>query len=341
MDYKEEQLAAQIKAIVEAGEIDDTIPERALTLDELKELAVSMGVSEEQWQALLIKAQKHLRLADDHLKAKNYKDSISEGEQAIAINPYLSNCNAILAKAYFTMWLTDNLADTRERATYYAKKELVVDPRDQQAIMILSAINKKTDVLEQDTKSRKKILIIIGVSLVALILLIFLLVSWSSSSNKNQQEQNNKSELTQIKNDLIIAEEDVASKFDLVQVAIDQRNNMVPDLFKAVQTPSPEISALDSTIKSIQNQISSTSGDQRMQLESTLDLRIIDAKNLVQKYGDASAVEKLLVQIEGSENRIAFEKKNYNSAVKNYNILVKQNADQFPEYEVKSYYNEH
>lgn len=337
MDYREEQLSAQIKAIVEAGEMDDTIPERALTLDELKELAVSMGITEEQWQALLIKAQKHLRLADDHLKAKNYKDAISEGEQAIAINPYLSNCNAILAKAYFTMWLADNLAETRERATYFAKKELVVDPRDQQAIMILSAINKKTEVLEKDDKSRKKVLIIIGVSLVALILLIFLLTSLSS----HQQEKNDQTELTSIKNELIIAEEDVASKFDLVQVAIDQRNNMVPDLFKAIQTPSSEVSALDSTIKSIQNQISSTSGDERMQLETTLDLKITEAKNLVQQYGDASAVEKLLVQIEGSENRIAFEKKNYNSAVKNYNILVKQHADQFPEYEVKSYYNEH
>ena len=95
----------------------------------------------------------NIDIISNHLKAKNYKDAISEGEQAIAINPYLSNCNAILAKAYFTMWLTDNLAETRERATYYAKKELVVDPRDQQAIMILSAINKKTEVLEKDDKS--------------------------------------------------------------------------------------------------------------------------------------------------------------------------------------------
>src|SRR5688572_8403293 len=131
MDENEKRLAAQIKAIVEAGEVDNSIGERPLTLDELKELAVSMGVTEEGWQAMLVNAQKHLRLADDHLKVRNYKEAVSEGEKAIAINPYLSNCNAILAKAYMLMWMEDHNPETRAKAEYYAKKELVVDPRDQ------------------------------------------------------------------------------------------------------------------------------------------------------------------------------------------------------------------
>ena len=340
MDYNEERLAAQIKAIVEAGETDQTIAERALTLDELKELAVSMGVTEEQWQALLVKAQKHLRLADDHLKARNYKDAIAEGEQAVAINPYLMNCNAILAKAYMTMWLEDHQPGTREKAEYYARKELVVDPRDQQAIMILSTINKKTSVLEQDTASRKKIFIIVGVSILAIILLIFFLASLNDGDEESQKSDQQKTEYNNVRDELIIAEEDVASTLDLVWVAIDQRNNMIPDLFKALQTSPPEMVILDSTIKALQTQISSAEGEERFKLESSLDEKIDEAKNLVKQYGDASAVEKLLIQIEGSENRIAFEKKNYNAAIKKYNILVKMHSDQFPEYEVKSYFNE-
>ena len=340
MDYREEQLAAQVRAIVEAGEVDTSIPERPLTLDELKELAISMGLNEEQWEALLIKAEKHLKLADDHLKARNYKDAIAEGEKAVAINPYLTNCNAILAKAYMTMWLEDHLPETREKAAYYARKELVVDPRDQQAIMILSTINKKTAVLEQDTRSRKKMFLYVGIGALALILVIVLLVSWRNSADANAQTESDEAEYDRIKKELIIAEEDVAAKYGLVQVAIDQRNTMIPQLFSALQTSPPEMVVLDSTIKALQQQIVTSEGEERSNLEGSLDAKIDEAKNLVKRYGDATAVEKLLVQIEGSENRIAFEKKNYNEAVRNYNILVKQHADKFPEFMTKPYYSE-
>lgn len=340
MDQNEARLTAQIKAIVEAGETDHTIAERPLTLDELKELAISMGVTEEGWQGLLVKAQKHLKLADDHLKARNYKDAVTEGEQAVAINPYLSNCNAILAKAYMMMWLEDHNPQTREKSEYYARKELVVDPRDQQAIMVLSTLNKKAAVLEQDNSSRKKMLYIVGGVVVLVIIIVFFLVSWSSSASEQAQSEQNKTELNLIRDQLIEAEEDVASKLDLVQVAIDQRNSMIPDLFKAVQTSPAEMVTLDSTIKALQTEISSSSGEEKFRLENSLDAKVDQAKDLVKQYGDASAVEKLLIQIEGSENRIAFEKKNYDEAVKNYNILVKKHKEQFPEYEVKPYYNE-
>jgi tetratricopeptide (TPR) repeat protein len=252
MDQNEARLKAQIKAIVDAGETDHSIAERPLTLDELKELAISMGVTEEGWQGMLVNAQKHLKLADDHLKARNYKDAILEGEQAVAINPYLSNCNAILAKAYMMMWLEDHNPDTRAKAEYYAKKELVVDPRDQQAVMILSTLNKKAAVLEQDNSARKKMLYIIGGVVILVIIIVFFLVSWSNSAATEEQSEQHKTELNLIRDQLIEAEEEVASKLDLVQVAIDQRNSMIPDLFKAVQTSPAEMVVLDSTIKALQ-----------------------------------------------------------------------------------------
>ncbi|MBK9193080.1 MAG: LemA family protein [Crocinitomicaceae bacterium] len=340
MENYEDKLAAQVKAIVEAGEVDNSIGERPLTLDELKELAISMGLNEEQWQALLVKAQKHLKLADDHLKARNYKDAISEGEAAVAINPYLVNCNAILAKAYMMMWLENHLPETREKAEYYAKKELVVDPRDQQAIMVLSTINKKASVLEQDNNSRKKNLYIIGGVVLLVILLIFFLVSRSSSAEASAQEQEKTNEYNRTKDQLIEAEEDVNSKLNLVQIAIDQRNSMIPELFSALQTSPPEMAVLDSTIKELQSQIANSEGEAKFELENSLDAKIGEARKIVEQNGNSQAVEKLLVQIEGSENRIAFEKKNYNDAVKNYNILVKKHGDQFPDYELKSYYDE-
>lgn len=340
MSDNEDRLAAQIKAIVEAGEIDNSIGERPLTLDELKELAISMGNTEEQWQAMLVKAKEKLKLADDHLKARNFKEAISEGEQAIAINPYMQNCNAILAKAYMMLWTENYDPETRKKAEYYARKELLVDPHDQQAVMVLSTLNKKSEVLERDNSTRKKIYIAIGIGIFAILLLLFFLTSHSNSNNEAAANNEANAEYTRIKNQLIVAEEEVAAKWDLVIVAIDQRNSMIPDLFAAVQSSPAEMVTLDSTIKALQQEIAKSDNESRIPLESSLDAKIKTAKDLVKQYADRSATEKLLVQIEGSENRIAFEKKNYNDAVKNYNILVKQNADKFPNYEIKQYFNE-
>lgn len=162
-------------------------------------------------------------------------------------------------------------------------------------------------------------------------------------NNKNSQEQEaqqNQSEFNQIRDELIEAEEDVASKLDLVQVAIDQRNEMIPQLFQAIQNSPKEIEALDSAINDLQIKISNAQGQEKFTLENSLDEKIKELKIMVQQYGNSEAIEKLMVQIEGSENRIAFEKKNYNESVKAYNILVKKHGSQFPEYELKSYYNE-
>ena len=46
----------------------------------------------------------------------------------------------------------------------------------------------------------------------------------------------------------------------------------------------------------------------------------------------------ILVQIEGSYNRISVEGKRYNEAVKTYNILVKKHHDEFPDFNEKVYF---
>ena len=90
MNYSEEKFKQHIKAVVEASQSsDDTLEERPLTLAELKELAISMGMTEEQWNDLQKQAHEHLKAADDHLKTRNFREAINEAEKATAINPYI------------------------------------------------------------------------------------------------------------------------------------------------------------------------------------------------------------------------------------------------------------
>ena len=326
-EYNEEKFKQHIKTIVAQAE-GDSLEERPLTLDELRELAISMGMSDEEWDALQKKAHVHLKMAEDHLKARNFDEAIKSAELATSINPYLANGNSVLAKSYQMLWLEDNNTVARDKADYHARKELLTDPDDKVAISVLSTINKKRKLGGVEAKSKKKYMLIGGgVLLLFLIGFIYSSVGGSSAAS------------SELENKLIVSEENMNSKFDLVQTAINRRNNMLPDLFGAVNGSHSDLNAINKDIENLRADIKQASGETKFKLENKLDKKIAEAKKLVRAYGSQSSVETILVQVEGAENRIAFEKKAYNDAVKAYNILVKQSKGEFPQYELKSYYN--
>lgn len=325
--YSEEKFKDHIKTVVNAAEGNDTFEERPLTLEELKELAISMGMSEEEWNNLQAQAIIHLHSAEDHLRARNFNEAIAQAEKATSINPYISKGNGVLAKAYQMLWLEDNNEQARQKAEYHARRELLVDPKDTNAINILSAINKDGKLNSQETNAKKRVFIWAGA--IALILLIFTFMMRSSGDGNTGG----------VENLLIMAEENMLSKYDLVQTAIQQRNAMLPDLFAAVSGSHSDLKKINTEIDALKVTIKNASKNEKFKLENQLDKKITEAKQLAKKYGTNSDTELLLVQIEGAENRISFEKKTYNDAVKEYNILVKQNQKDFPSYEIQPYYN--
>ncbi|MCB9223065.1 MAG: LemA family protein [Crocinitomicaceae bacterium] len=345
MDYNEEKFREHIKAVVEASQAntEDSLEERPLTLAELKELAISMGMTEESWNSLQAQAYEHLKASDDHLKARNFTEAIAEAEKATAINPYIKNSNAILARSYMMLWLQTHDNAHRDKAEFHARQELKVDPRDQIAVNVLSTIDKKRRVLESDSNSKKRIFLVVGIVALVVIVLFLILSNRSAKAEEEQnaqiEEQIHNDEYNRIKDQLIVAEENVYSKWDLVQVAIDQRNSMIPDLFAAISISTKDTEALQESINELQSEIKSAEGERKFTLENDLNAKIQELKKIASENGEADNIKTLMVQIEGSENRIAYEKKNYNEAVKSYNILVKQNKDQFPAYETKPYFS--
>lgn len=343
MTYNEEKFKEHIKAVVEASYADeDTLQERPLTLSELKELAISMGLTDEEWDKLLEKANTHLKAADDHLKKRNFTEAIAEAEKATAINPYISNGNAVLAKAYMMLWLESHNDEHRDKAESHARKELKVDPRDQVAVNVLSTIDKKRKILAGEDKDRKKIFVILGVILIVVVgMAIFYGLSGQAEKENSNSSSIDASERDQIKDDLIVAEENVLAQWDMVQIQIDRRNKLVPDLLAVINSSEGDAEALNQTIEELKSQIKNAEGEEKFKLMNDLDTKITEMKELANANADGDNIKALMVQIEGCENRIAYEKKNYNDAVKEYNILAKKHNDKFPEYEVKPYWSNH
>ena len=321
--YSEEKFKQHIRTVVQSAESDDTFEERPLTLDELKELALSMGMTEEEWIALQQKAHVHLQSAQDHLKARNFDEAIAEAERATSINPYIPNGNSVLAKTYQMLWLEDENIAARDKAEYYARRELVVDPKDHDAIQILSTINKKKKLNAKEGGAKKKYLIYGGIAL-ALILIMYVIFSGSNTEEFA----------------LIEAEENMHAKYDLVQTAVDQRNDMLPELFSAIGNGDNRLAKIEANIDDLTDALKSASKSERAQIEEEIDRELDAAKKIVRNQSNAANISDLMTQIEGAQNRIAYEKKAYNDAVKEYNILVKKYQSSYPAYSLQPYYNE-
>jgi LemA protein len=318
-DYNEQKFQETIKSIVEATEEQE---DRALTIDELKELAISMGMTGEEWEKLLLKANDDLKTAELHLNARNYVDAISFADKATAINPYLKNGNSVLAQSYLMQWLDDGDTNKRDKAEFYARKELKNDPNDKRAVNVLSTIQNKKRIAGGDQKLKKYVLI--GV----VVLFLFGLIGFFSMSGNSSETYGSGN----VENQLIENEELANQKWGDVQSALDRRDQLIPDLLLALGEANDD---LNTHITQLREEIKSADGQKKIDLEKQLEDKIAEAK-LYLKNGPTKS--DIIIEIEGAENRINFARKEYNKAVKDYNILVKKNKSDYPNYELKPYF---
>ncbi|MFK8044315.1 MAG: LemA family protein [Crocinitomicaceae bacterium] len=316
MDFNEEKFQAHLKEIVAAGEVDG---ERPLTLSELQELANSMGLSDSDWARLLKEADQNLALAKNHLSARNFVDAVAAADKATAINPYLKDGNSVLAQAYLMQWIDDQDSVKLQKAEFFARKELKVDPSDVEALKVLSTVQNKKRLKTDDGKLKKYVLY--GVATLFLVFVLgYCAISPSTSGSTSL-----------IKNQLIELEETVSAKLELVNSATARRNNLVPELLKSVNGNT----SINEDIEILQSKIENARQKERITLELELEQKINQAKALA---GSGAEKNALIISIEGAENRISFARNEYNEAVRQYNTVVKQNGGDFEGFETKPYY---
>jgi hypothetical protein len=318
MDFTEEKFQAHLKEIVAAGEVDG---DRPLTLSELKELASSMGLSDSDWERLLREADQNLALAKNHLSARNYVDAVVAADKATAINPYIKNGNSVLAQAYLMQWLDDRDAVKMQKAAFFARKELKVDAHDKDALHVLSTVQNKKRLAKGDSKLKRNVLY--GM---AGVFFLFFIGYCSFGPSKIDKTES-------LKKQLIELEENVNAKLEAVNTAIDRRNNLVPELLKAVDGTSN--AKLIKEINALQAEIQSANANDKIKLEFELEKKINQAKGLT---GSGSDKSSLIISIEGAENRINFARQAYNEAVRQYNTVAKQNEGLLPGFDIKPYY---
>ena len=108
---------------------------------EKKEIALDLGFSEADWQAVQESFQSHLDRGAEFLKRRNYEKAITELEDALIIQPEHADTLAALAQAYLGVFQTKKRKNLKEKALQYAQECLLYNPKNQVAHQVIDYFN--------------------------------------------------------------------------------------------------------------------------------------------------------------------------------------------------------
>jgi len=301
--------------------------EKMLSLEQLKELDMGIGVTEEEWNQMMLRAEKEADLAQNHFYYKNYRDAYKTAESAVLINPWLTKALIMMADSALKIYETEDDDLFLEKAEQHAQDILKQAPAEKRAVEILALLNNyKSSEKKQRLKTYK---IIGGIAILAII--ISAIVFWPRSDKP-------KKENTELKYELIDAEENANAQWAQVENVIARRDKLIPQLFDLVGSEDQTVNDLKSQINTLQENIKTVDKNKQIELQAELQTKFETLTKLINSKNNSESVKTLMVQIEGSYNRIAVEGKRYNDVVKEFNVLVKKHGAEFPEFKVKPYF---
>ncbi|NJO89211.1 MAG: hypothetical protein HC831_09840 [Chloroflexia bacterium] len=324
MDSFEDKLNRHIDKVLEIQQNNETKP---LTLEELKEVDLSLGMTEEEWDALMKRANDNANAAQSHLTYKNYSEAYSLAEQAVAINPYQEQAILIMVKAALGQYQSDDEDEFLEKARLGVNELLKINPGNHQAIELIATINNYKK--KESSQKKKIILYAVGAFILVTVIVGFFLLKPKPVAKEN----------TAIKYQLIELEENANAKWAQVENVIARRDQMLPQILELAPSVSGPENNLKDEIETLNLKISETRDmNEKIGLQAQLQDKIKELLTSLNTKESDEKVQMILVQIEGSYNRISVEGKRYNDAVKDYNIMVKKYGEEFPEFKEKVYF---
>lgn len=306
--------------------LQNTEKEKMLSLEELKETDLSLGVTEEEWQQMMQKADDELKLAHNHFYYKNYKDAYSTAESAVSINPHLTEATILMADTALKIYETEDNEDYILKAENHAKEVLKSAPAEKRAIEILAILNKYK---KKEKTDKEKLIKIIAIVVGAIIIISSFIYFKPKKEKKIDQT---------VKFELIDAEENANAKWAQVENVISRRNKLIPQLLTLAGSENEQVNTYKKEIETLKKEIKLASDNEKINLQAKLQTKYEELTKLISQQNNSENIKTLMIQIEGSYNRISTEGKRYNDAVKNYNILVKKEGHNYKEFKIKPYF---
>lgn len=278
-----------------------------LSLEELKEVALSVGMSELDWRASQEQCANHIEVGQEHLRKNNFPKAIQELEGAVALNPYHLEALSGLALAYSRRYAESGDEADYKAAVQYGERALRIDGDHQATLSAMAALERSREQHQKRSGQLRKYLLIGAAVLVS----IFVILFFSAKSSVNS------------------AREELRGQWAQVENAYQRRADFIPNIVSTVKAGADyEQERLDKLLNAQQNmQIPSVNELSNEKVQSFLNAQrelsnsISEALTVVQRNNE-SLFRDLMVSIEGSQNRISVERRKYNQAVQKYNESI-------------------
>ncbi|MBU5688015.1 MAG: LemA family protein [Candidatus Aenigmarchaeota archaeon] len=152
---------------------------------------------------------------------------------------------------------------------------------------------------------------LILISILFLFLIIFLVVSvWSTY------------------NIIVTREIEVEKKWADLQAQYQRRIDLIPNLVETTKGYAQFEQSTLIRITQLRTQwMSATSVDEKISTGTQLDSEISKLLLVFENYPELKSIEtvnSLMIQLEGTENRIAVARRDYNDAVRDYNLMLRK-----------------
>jgi len=176
-----------------------------LSDQKLKELALSAGFTQSDWEYFEREFNDIIERAKNHFQYKNYKLAIDELENAIKIKPTNTTALDLLAQSYYYLYQEQKSGEKLNKAEKYALELIKLQPENKKAYEILSF------VAETKLKKKRRIIVISGTLVIILIILAFVIGNHKDVLSTQEREQ----EVSNINIPVIIKPSDYNKFFDI------------------------------------------------------------------------------------------------------------------------------
>ena len=128
-------------------------------------------------------------------------------------------------------------------------------------------------------------------------------------------------------NTLVTKNEAISGQWAQVETQYQRRYDLIPNLVESVKGVMKQEQAIFNNLAEARTRYSgAVTTDDKVQAASELETGLGRLIAIMENYPElksAENVQTLMVQLEGTENRISVERKKYNDIVKEFNVLIK------------------
>jgi LemA protein len=308
--------------------------ETLYTDEELKKIALDAGLSESDWQQSQVRAETQKQKGKNHIVHANWQDAVKELEASCALRPNDAEAHVLAAEAYLNRGSIQQNEDDFQQAEYHLEQALQVDASYKDAFKLKKELNTRRQAFTTQTHkstSNRKLIRWMVLGGIALILIIWYFSAYNS---------------------MVGAEEETIEAWAQVENVYQRRADLIPNLVATVQASADFEQEVLTEVTQARTQAMESNVDptslnptalrQFEQNQAALGSSLSRLMAVAEDYPQITATENfrdLQAQLEGTENRIAVERRRFNQTIQAYNARARKFPYNFLGFDTKAYFS--